>query len=146
MRIDHQLGLSNAQAVTASAGSTNVIDLGVARRIGDGNPMSVFIKVDVAAKVSATDETYAFVIETDDEAAHGGPTAAVPSVSIDGSALTANSVHEIPIPQNAVFEEFMRLKYNTGGTAPAVTVTSWVGEQGSLPSAQKAYPKGYVNF
>ena len=43
MILDAQNQFSSAQALTATADSTNVIDLGVAREIGVGEPMCVLI-------------------------------------------------------------------------------------------------------
>lgn len=56
MITDALLQLSNAQAVTASAVSTNTIDLGVARDVGNGEPLEVDITVDttVTAAGAAT--------------------------------------------------------------------------------------------
>jgi hypothetical protein len=49
MLLDALLQLSAAQAVTASAVSTNTIDLGVARDLAPGKPLFIVIGVDVAA-------------------------------------------------------------------------------------------------
>lgn len=48
MLLDSQLLFSDAQAVTAAAASTNYVDLMVARDIGVGYPLYLFIAVDVA--------------------------------------------------------------------------------------------------
>ncbi len=138
---DTQLYFSNAQALTATADATNVIDLGVARNIGDGEPMSVFLHVDVAADFTTTDETYTFAITTDDNASLSSDTTVV-SRAILASALAVNTLHEIPIPQGSVFEQFVGLVYTLAGTTPTLTVTAWLGQQGSLPSV-KTYPNGY---
>lgn len=140
MRRDAQLILCEAQALTADAGSSNVIDLGASRNLGDGNPMSVFIRVSVAADHTTGDETYAFKIQTDGDEAFGSATDLV-SQSILYSALTADSLHEIKIPQGAAFERYMRLFFDGGGTTPTATIHAWLGETGDLPSV-KTYPSG----
>ena len=56
---------SSAQALTATADSTNVVDLTQsARQIGAGQPMWVHFNVTVAADVANGDETYQFNIAT----------------------------------------------------------------------------------
>ena len=52
MILDALLQLSSAQAVTASAVSTNTIDLGTARDLGTGGDLSVVVSVDEAATAS----------------------------------------------------------------------------------------------
>jgi hypothetical protein len=69
MRRDAQLILCEAQALTADAGSSNVLDLGVSRNIGAGNPLSVFIHVSVAADHTTGNETYNFIMQTDGDVA-----------------------------------------------------------------------------
>ena len=54
MLTDALLQLSSAQAVTASAVSTNTIDLGVARDIGVGADLYAVITVDEAATASGS--------------------------------------------------------------------------------------------
>lgn len=139
---DSQLYFSNAQALTATADATNVIDASIARQLGDGRPLSVFIHVNVAADGTTTDETYAFSITTDDNASLSSDTTVVGPVSKTYTQLAINTLHEIPIPQNSVFEQYIGLVYTLGGTTPTVTVTSWLGISGQLPSV-KTYPNGY---
>ena len=96
MFIDSQLLLSDAQALTATADSTNVIDLGSDRDVGRGCPMALFISVDVAADVASGNETYQFQLETDDNAGMSSSTI-VADATIDKTALTAGSRHVIPM-------------------------------------------------
>lgn len=142
MRRDAQLSLCTDTAFDADAGTTNVIDLGIARNIGDGKPLSMFVHVTVAADHTSGTETFAFRIETDGDVAFGSPTTIVEK-SFDYSILTANSLHEVPIQQGAVFEQYLRGFFNGGSTTPTVTASIWIGESGSLPST-KTYPKNYT--
>lgn len=125
MILDAQLLFSDAQAVSADAGSTNVIDLGVARNLFDGEPMAVVLQIDVAADGTTTDETYEFQIETDDNAAFSSATDVVLH-SIGYASLTAGSTHVIPIPVGKALEQYIRVYYNVGGTTPSVTVTAFL--------------------
>src|SRR3990167_4171654 len=61
MFIDAQALLSDAQAVTADAASTNTYDSGAAGTdITEGEPLGIGISVDVAADFTTGDETYEF--------------------------------------------------------------------------------------
>jgi len=54
---DAMLLFSDAQAVTAAAASTNVVDLSVARNIGVGQELYVVVTVDVAMTDGSSDST-----------------------------------------------------------------------------------------
>ena len=57
MYVDAQLLFSDAQAITADARSTNIIDLGAVRDIGTGADLYVVTIVDVAMTDSGSDST-----------------------------------------------------------------------------------------
>ena len=65
MFVDAQNLFSDAQAVTAAAGSTNTLDLGAVRDIGTGTPLFLVIVVDVAMTDSGSDSTVTVAIEGD---------------------------------------------------------------------------------
>ena len=65
MMLDAQNLFSDAQAVTAAAGSTNTIDLGIARDIGTGYPLFVALNVDVAMTDGSSDSTVTVTLEGD---------------------------------------------------------------------------------
>ena len=137
MILDSQLLFSDAQAITADAASTNIVDLGIARNIFDGEPMAVVLTVDVAADGTTTDETYEFQIETDDNASFSSATDLLVH-SIGYASLTAGSQHILPIPVGAAVEQYMRVYYNVGGTSPSVTVTAFLMPL-SMVSKRKVY-------
>lgn len=128
MFIDSQLLFSDAQAVSADAASTNLIDLAVARRIFNGTPLAIVIQVDVAADTASGDETYSFNIQTDDNASFSSATTLI-AHAIDKASLTAGSLHFIPIPIDGAVERYLRLYYDVGGTTPSVTVTAFLTEK-----------------
>ncbi len=138
---DAQLALNAATAFSSDADATNVIDLGIARNIGDGTPLSIFLQITVAADFTTTDETYKFNVTTDDNAALTSDTI-VETKTILASALTANSLHEIPLSQGGVWEQFLGLAVDVSGTTPTFTGMFWLGLRGQLPSV-KTYPNGY---
>jgi hypothetical protein len=65
MYVDSQLLFSDAQAVTATAASTNSIDFGAVRDIGVGEQLYVVCLVDVAMTDGSSDSTLAVALETD---------------------------------------------------------------------------------
>lgn len=65
MIMDAQNLFSDAQAVTAAAGSTNTIDLGAVRDAGVGERLYIVALVDVAFTDSGSDSTLAVALETD---------------------------------------------------------------------------------
>ena len=66
MFLDGQNLYSDAQALTATAASTNLIDHGSDRDLGIGEPLVAVIVVDVALDDTNADETYSAVVQTDD--------------------------------------------------------------------------------
>jgi len=136
MYIDNLLKLSDAQALTATADSTNVIPLGSDRDIGKGEAMAFVISVGVAADFTTTDETYTFQLETDDNAAMTSSTI-IAGGAILATALTAGSIHAFPIA--TANEEFLQGVYTLAGTTPTVTIDSWVAPLSTVDQ-YVAYP------
>lgn len=62
---DALLLFSDAQAVTAAAGSTNTVDLGSVRDIGTGENLYVVLTVDVAFTDSSSNSTLTVALEGD---------------------------------------------------------------------------------
>lgn len=145
MYVDALTLLSDAQAVTADAVSTNTIDLGAsspARQIGDGEPMAIGLTVDVAADHTTGDETYTFEVIQSAAANLGSPDI-LASYTIAAADLAAGSIHALPIPPGGPTKRYLGLNYNTGGTSPTITVTAWLTAL-SLISKLKNYAKNYA--
>lgn len=145
MMTDAQLLFSDAQAITADAASTNLIDLSAARQIGQGEPMGIAILVDVAADFTTTDETYEFELQTDDNEAFSSA-ADVIAQTITAARLTAGSLHVIPISPSILplLERYIRLRYDVGGTTPTITVTAWLAPLSTLAGRAPIYPDGFT--
>lgn len=123
MILDNDLVLSDAQAVTADAGSTNLIDLVITgRKIGAGEPMAIVLFVDVAADGTTTDETYQFELQTDDDVAFGSATE-LQAIDKTYAQLTLNSVHVFTLDPGWTFERYARVRFDVGGTTPTITAT-----------------------
>jgi len=155
MILDLQNQLSDSQALTATALSTNVMDLGISNPFGVGEPMSVVFNVEVAADQGTGDEDYTFAIEVASNAGistarqelgrlifeSGTPTA--PALNAD--LLVAGFVFALPIPsiEAGVQNRYFAVRYTLAGTSPSVTVSAHVVPTKNLP-AGVIQPKGYT--
>ena len=155
MILDSLLKFSDAQAVTATAVGTNVIDLSVDRSIGNGEPMAVVFVVGVAADQTTGDEDYTFQVEYASNAAQstgrqligerifesGTPTAPAQ----DADLLVAGFRIVIPIPPTALSESeiYLGIRYVTAGTSPTITCDAYLQPM-SMLDADNTYASGYV--
>lgn len=138
MYIDKLLKLSDAQALTATAVGTNVVDIEVARGVGNGEPMAVVFSIGVAADQTTGDEDYTFDVEYATNAAQStgaqlmgrrifeSGTPGAPAQ--DADLLVAGFVFAIPIPPTMDDEDgdFIGVRYTLAGTSPTCTVDAWI--------------------
>lgn len=144
MFIDSLLRVSAAQAVTATAVSASSIDMSsVAPRVGTGEALGFMVTVDVAADHTTGDETYQIDLISSATADLGTPTVILSRVLLY-SQLTAGSKHDIPIPMGNPTQQFLGLRYTTGGTTPTVTVTAELMPREMASLEPRAYAKNYV--
>ena len=141
MYTDAVLKFSDAQALTGTAVSTNVIDLGVDRDIGIGEAMCLAVFVGVAADYTTTDETYQFILQTDDNEAFSSATTVIASAAIPGNQLTLGAVVALPI--GFTNERYLRVNNVLAGTTPTITIDAFL-----MPLADVAgynrYASGYT--
>lgn len=154
MYVDAQSLFSDAQALTATAVGTNVIDLGANRSIGNGEPLAVVFTIDVAADQGTGDEDYTFEVEYATDAAQttgrqlvgrrifesGTPTAPAQ----DADLLVAGFKVVIPVPPTTTAESarYIGVRYTLAGTSPSVTVTADLKPMNMI-EAQNYYADGY---
>lgn len=148
MYLDALLLVSDAQAVTVDAVSTNTIDLGnptVKNRIGSGEPMAFLVTVDVAADGTTGDETYSFeVIQSANANLSSADIIAQRSfLAGQHTQLTAGTRLVIPIPPGLPTKRYIGMNYNTGGTTPSITVTAALMPQSMAEESLTTYAKGY---
>lgn len=142
MKVDAQLQFSDDQALTATANSTNIVDLTSDRNIGIGAEMAVLVIVKVAADNTTANETYTVTVTTDNDVAFGSETTVVAATTLAaGSAAGTRLI--IPLPPDAVTERYLRLTYTLGGTTPTVTLDAWLTPM-ALIEHQQYFPRGYV--
>lgn len=133
---------SYRQALTASGASTDYKNHLKDRNIGMGEPMCVYVKVDVAADGTSGNETYTAALQVDDNPNFSSATQVGETITIP-RGTAAGTIFAIPIPPNTAFKQYSRMYYTLGGTTPSVTVTAWLG---GLRDAQAdaVYPAGYT--
>ena len=109
MYVDAQTQVSAAQAFTATAVSTNSIDMTtVDPDIAEGNPIGFGITVDVAADFTTTNETYVFDIIDDDDPALASAVilATMPVLALQ---LTLGRRLKMPVPPGRTTSSNIRL-------------------------------------
>lgn len=156
MYIDAQNLFSDAQAVTADAVGTNVIDLTADRSIGNGEPMAVVFVVDVAADQTTGDEDYTFHVEYASDAAQttarklvgyrtfesGTPTAPAQ----DADLLVAGFKFAIPVPPTALSESerYLGIRYDVTGTTPTITCTAFLTPMSMIDNSEVSFANNYT--
>ena len=121
MIFDQQNLLSDAQAITATAASTNTIDLspikaGIVRDIGKGKPIPLLIQV---VETFNTLTSLTIALQVDD--ADTFPSAkTVWSAVVALADLKAGKVIVLEFIPRGTDERFMRLNYTVTGTAPTL--------------------------
>lgn len=138
---DAQNKFSTAQALTATAASTNLIDLGQVRDLGTGENLYVVLTVDVALTDAGSDSTVTVDLQTDDNSSFSSPTVAqtlftIPAVSAIGYKAIAR------IQPGAGNERYCRLNYtmNNGNLTTGSVTAEFVHDIDKYVS----YAKGYT--
>lgn len=125
---------STAQALTATAVSTNVIDLGatgtvlnapaaLVRDIGRGRPIQIIVKL--LADAGGTSPTLQIDVQTDDNVGFASATVRSSSAVIVAGDAGDELWLDVHLPENTN-EQFLRLNYILAGTSPTYTVTAAV--------------------
>jgi len=145
---DSLLQLSDAQAVTATAVSTNTIDLSVSRDIGAGNDVYATFGVDVSAASGGASTVTFDVISASNAALSAGVTVLVSSGAIGKADLVAGRAPiSICIPQSAlttlpIGQRYLGVRY-TVGTANLTAGSFTANITDSEVSVGKYYPSGF---
>ena len=142
MLSDREELLSNAQALTATAVSTNKYDTGMTTsKFGAGRPIGIGFFVNVAADFTTTDETYTFALCSDADAALGSPTVHE-SRAVLAATLVAGYKFFLTLDPNADVERYIGARFTLAGTTPTVTITAALMTMEAF-TVWKAYPNNY---
>lgn len=132
MFIDKRLQVSADQALTATAASTDVVDLSSDRDIGPGKPM--WLVVVAKTGLGGTSPTIAVSIETDDNSSFSSATSLISTATLTAFATG----QRIVLPMAFANERYIRAKYTMGGTSPTATVDAFFTSQD--PANWTAFP------
>ena len=125
MIIDKQNMVASAQAVTASAASTDYIDLGAARDLG----LSMGLRMHVVTNTTATAAgaaTVQFQLQFATDAAFTTPVIVSQTDAIGKAALVAGASFVLPIPPGSQYR-YCRVYFNVGtGPLTAGAFTAFV--------------------
>lgn len=140
MYIDRQNLFGQDQAVTVSAASTDYLDLGAARDIGNGGSLEILVLCtqDVTAAGAAT---VTVALQSDDNPSFSSPANLVLSDAVPKASLVAGTqVLRVTVPYGT--ERYLRLFY-TVATGP---LTAGKFTSGLIPQRQAnvTYPAGYA--
>lgn len=139
MMLDSLLELDNANSMTSSEASTNIVDLGSDRDVGVGRPLYLVVIVTTALDDADADETYSVALQTDDNASFSSATTLLSFSFTRGDAAGTKQVHTIPQTN----ERYLRLYYTLGGTTPSGAFSAYITDQ--EPKADRKYPTSYAN-
>lgn len=144
MLIDKENMFSDAQAITASAASTNYVDLGVARNIGAGEPLKLVIVVTTAFTDAVSDSTVTPSLQTDDNT--GFSSAATVQTFATLAALSAAGTRLVynldPYNDAGNFERYLQMYYTVAnGNLTTGAISAFLAHDAQ---AWKAYASGYT--
>lgn len=148
MITDALLQLSAAQAVTATAVSTNTIDLGTNRDVGAGEDLYVVINTDVAATAAGA-ATVTFQVITSAAAALTSPTIIAQTDAIPKTDLTIGRkpivlrINSAVLLAQPIGQRYLGVQYTVGvDQLTAGSFTTFVTD--SDVSVNKNYPSGFT--
>lgn len=141
MLIDRQFRFSSAQAITASAASTDLVDLTAIRDLGPGTPLWVVVLCTVAMTDTGSNSTLAVTLETDTAAAFSSATTAQ-TIGTFAALSAAGTVFTVPLAPFSTDERFLRVYYTTAnGDLSAGSFTAFITTD---PHNVTQYANGYT--
>jgi hypothetical protein len=142
MILDKQNQLSDSQAFTIDAVSTNTIDCGnptPKNDIGSGEPMCIAVNVEVAATGGGAYEFQAIQSANADLSSPD----VLASVFPAEATLAAGYTFAVPIPQGSVTKRYVGLKFNNVSGTTGVTVSAHLIPVSHFQNS-KPYAKNYT--
>lgn len=127
MFIDVLGRVSNAQAFTATAVSTDSIDLGNVtpnRRVGTGEGLGFGMAVIVG--LAGTTPTFSFDVISATDGALTTSVVVHANYTRLQADLAAGALHFFPLPPDWPRQRYLGARVNLGGTTPTITVTTWL--------------------
>lgn len=136
MYVDSKQAFADGQALTATAVSQNIIDLGVDRKIGPGEAMAVMVSSSVDA--GGTSPTLQFGIQSSPNEDMSGSTV----IGTSEVVTDLKAGDKIVLPIGLSNDRYLRLNFIAGGTAPTFTVDAYL-QPYSMVDAKADYDNNY---
>ena len=114
MYVDAQNLFCSAQAVTASAASTNLIDFSIARDMGNGEDIYLVVNITVAMTDSGSDSTVAVTLETDDNASFSSAATAM-TIGTFAATSAAGTQLFAKLQPGKIDEQYLRAYFTVAG-------------------------------
>lgn len=133
MLLDTQLKFSDVQALTATAISTNVVDLRNAATplvVDEGLAANIWLEIHIITSAAGGDaaKTITFTLESDSTADLAtAPTVHYTSAAVAGSGVVAGNVPvRIKIP-SGLYKRYLGVRYTVSAGFTSFTLTAFVG-------------------
>jgi len=140
MIVDVKNMFSDAQALTADAVSTNVIDLAATntlKDIGAGQPLYLVFKVTTVLDSAGEAATLTLTLESDDNTSLSSATTHWTSEAIAEATLVAGYTRVIALPVEKTYQRYLGVRYNAGTEDfTSGNVTAFLTTQ---PEAERLY-------
>jgi hypothetical protein len=114
MYLDQQTLLSDAQAITGDAVSTNTLDFGAAGDMGKGSPVKLLVQI---AEDFDNLTSLNIKLESDDNSSFSTANVLAETGDISLNALKTGYIAALHVVPRGT-ERFLRLSYDVTGTAP----------------------------
>jgi len=120
--LDHELIFSDAQALTATANSTNLVDMQAASQMGSAIS-DAHLLLNITAKGASTPTIAAALVGADDEAFSVNKVTVATTGTLSDPAL---GLRALALPLMATPKRYYRVEYTLGGGggSPTFTVTA----------------------
>lgn len=121
--LDYQLRMSNEQAVTVTAASTNIINTGGASsNIGRGNPLYVFAEVHTLFDGGTS---IAAALQDSADGSTDWQNIIAGAVVTTANAIAGKDLLATAVPLTS--RQYLRVNYTVVGTHTAGKVNAWIG-------------------
>lgn len=140
MIIDALNKVSAAQAVTATAASTDSIDWGEDREMGVGEPLALVVGVVAVTPGSITALTIAW--QADDNSGFSSPRSISSTDAIPIAEVTLGRRFVVPLPPDYRNERYGRANYTIAGSGGTITLDAFI-QPLRMVQAEAVYPKNY---
>lgn len=119
MIIDKLLQFCRSQVITASANSTDIVDLGKTYadqlvEVGDGTPLYLQVGLEVAMTDAGSDSTVVATLETDDNTSFSSPTVLM-TLPTFAALSAAGTKKALALPPYVNFERYLRVVFTVAG-------------------------------